>query len=155
MNRMLGLILCTILLPLGCTKQESTPVSPSSPSSVGNSSPVTGGDVAGKAQETLDLAGDLASQTKDEFVADAQRRLAQMDQKLQEWEAKSASLTADAKAKWEVEHEKLRQRRAEMQQELDKLRNATGNAWLDVKDGTTAAWKNLTDAFGKAATHFQ
>lgn len=110
--------------------------------------------LAAKSRETLQIAGELAAQTKDEFVAEAKRRLANIDSKIKEWDAQSESMTAAAKEKWSAEREKLHQKQVAMQLEIEKLQGESAAAWADVKAGATAAWKNLADGFQAAAEHF-
>ena len=42
-----------------------------------------------------------------------------------------------------------------LQKELDELKSASGNAWLDLRDGTSAAWDEFQRAFDKAGAHFE
>lgn len=110
--------------------------------------------LAAKSRETLQIAGELAAQTKDEFVAEAKRRLADIDSKIKEWDVRAESMTAEAKAKWSEQREKLHQKQIAMQLEIEKLQGESAAAWADVKAGATAAWKNLADGFQAAAEHF-
>ena len=158
-----------MLLAIGCTPKEydSASSSPSSKSAQNGGASVNGADhkndgksvtadqVVEKTKEALESAGALAAKSKDEFVAEAKQRLAEMDQKIEEWEAESKPVAEDARTKWEHEREVLRERRTQMQQELDKLKNASGDAWQDMKQGATAEWKELADAFRKAEVHIK
>lgn len=168
MKQVLGFLIATGLMLPGCTTKEWDSKTDSQTSSNGQQTvtvtktvveqndrpPVTTEKLAEKTKETLKLAGEFAAQNKDEFVAEVKRRLASINQQLMEWDAQSESWTADAKAKWNIEREKLHQRQLEMQRELEMLESATGAAWGDVKAGATAAWKNLADGFSQAAAHF-
>ena len=40
-----------------------------------------------------------------------------------------------------------------MQQQLEKLKHASGDAWQDMKEGATTAWGSLADSYRKAAEH--
>lgn len=115
---------------------------------------VTVDELAAKSKETLRIAGALADQTKDEFIAEAKRRLAEIDSKIKQWDAESETMTAEAKAKWTEEREKLHQKQVAMQLEIEKLQGESAAAWVDVKAGATAAWKNLADGFQAASEHF-
>ena len=162
-------VLLTALALVGCTANERTTTTVSHTSDDGQqrvavtntteetttTPPVTAEDVAAKTQDAVNVAGEFAAQTKDEFVAEAKVRLARIDQQIQEWDAKSESLKAEAKASWAKERERLRQRQAEMQLELEKLEKASGEAWGDLKVGATAAWNELSKGFSDAAARFE
>lgn len=168
MSKVYPFMVSASLLFLGCTANERTTTTVSETSGNGErvtvtettveqkeTPPVTADDVAMKTREAVDVAGEFAAQTKEEFVAEAQDRLAQIDAKIKEWDAKSETLQAEAKTRWHEEREKLRQQQAKLQLEIEKLQNATGEAWLDVKAGATAAWKELANGFSAAATRFE
>ncbi len=161
---------CALLLGVGCTPHEwdspgasnkstNERASATKPASRSDHKPgrqtVTSDAVVEKTKETLTLTGELIAQTKDEFVAKAKQRLAEMDRKLDEWETRSKPLSEDAQAKLAHEREVFHQRRTEMQQELDRLSDASDDAWQDTKEGATKVWRDVADAFGKAATHFE
>jgi hypothetical protein len=57
----------------------------------------------------------------------------------------------EARVKWESARDEFRRRRAELQQELDKLKEAGDDGWLHMKEGAKSAWKSLSDAFRDAA----
>lgn len=152
-------LLSTMLLSIGCTQSdhssERSPNSMETRQTTDHSKPVTADEVATKTREVLDVSGKFAAQSMDQFTTEAKRRLAEMDRKMKEWEAQSKPLTDDAKAKWNEQHELFQQRRAKLQQELDRLKESGGNAWNEMKEGSEAAWHELSEAFIKAAEHFQ
>jgi hypothetical protein len=171
MNRLRGLSLCVILLASSCSPKEydsraasrndSTSGRDNGAETVKGTDHTRDGQKATKDQlvektkETWDLARGLAAQTRDEFVAEAKERLAEMDRKIDEWESQSGSLSEDAKGKWNEEREVLRERRTQMQKELDKVKDASGDAWQEVKAGAKAAWNDLADAFRKSEERFK
>ena len=108
-----------------------------------------------EAKEAWDAAAEFAAESKEEFVAEAKRRLALMDVKLEEWKQRASTMSAEEKAKWEPERVELQQRRDELQRELDRLGTASAAAWEDLKVGASKAWKETSESFRKAASHFQ
>ncbi|HEY3968034.1 MAG TPA: hypothetical protein VGM05_25955 [Planctomycetaceae bacterium] len=167
-----SLTACALLLAIGCTPKEwdsgSTSKESQKPPGRGQTAKtangsehlparpeIASGAVVQKAKETFELTGELIAQTKEEFLAKAKQRLAEMDRQLDEWETRSKPLSEEARAKLDHDREVFRQRRTEMQQELDRLTGAGDDAWQDMKAGTAKVWSDLTDAFGKAATHFE
>jgi len=174
MKTTFALMMTTTLVLCGCNSKvtDSTTVTHSSPEGQqsvtvtksvveppqadnANTDNVTTEQLAAKSRETLQIAGELASQTKDEFVVEAKRRLAEIDSKIKEWDAQSETMTAEAKEKWVQQREELHQKQLAMQAELEKLQGKSAAAWADVKTGATAAWKDLADGFRSAAEHFK
>jgi len=160
---------CLGVLIAGCSPQPivTTPASPASNTTpAGSTVPTT--DVVGpstesgsgaklqrEAGEAWDAAGEFAAESKDEFVAEAKRRLAIMDAKLEEWKVQASKMSAEAKEEWEPRRVQLEERRDELQKELDRLMTSSAGAWEEVKVGAAKAWKETSDAFRKAADHFQ
>ena len=70
-------------------------------------------------------------------------------------ESKIQHATSDVKKKYEKELEQLTELRGRMKEKLVDLDVAGENAWADVKEGTDAAWKDLSEAFKKAVSHFK
>jgi len=94
-----------------------------------------------KAAEAWAAAEDLTAESRDQFVAEAKRRLALMDAQLEEWKRKTPALSQEAKTKWDAERIELQQRRDELQRQLDQLGTAGAGAWGDMKVGAAKAWK--------------
>ena len=41
-----------------------------------------------------------------------------------------------------------------MNQKLDQIDHASGDAWKDIKEGVDNAWQSLNEAIRKARSHF-
>ena len=48
----------------------------------------------------------------------------------------------------------LQQKSEKMNQKLDQIDNASGDAWKDIKEGVDNAWQSLNEAIRKARSHF-
>ena len=82
--------------------------------------------------------------------------------KLEEWQAEIDKLRAQAKAAsadseidQEAQIDELRQRRDEMQAQMEKLKSSQSEAWDDVKTGARKAWTEMSEAVGKARGRFR
>ncbi|MGR3314064.1 hypothetical protein [Roseovarius indicus] len=82
--------------------------------------------------------------------------------KLEEWQAEIDKLRAQAKgasADSQIDYEKqldeLRQRRDEMQAQVEKLKSSQGEAWTDMKAGAEKAWTEMSSAMEKARSRFK
>src|SRR5262249_61646167 len=85
------LTLCVVLaIPLSCGCADST----SHPS---GGRKITGDEVRKKLGEAAEAVGQYASQQKDEFVRDMQRRLGQMDESIADLQKRLAQAKEDAK----------------------------------------------------------
>jgi chromosome segregation ATPase len=68
--------------------------------------------------------------------------------------AKAKSASADARIEYDRQINDLEKRRDELDAKLDELRNSSGNAWDDIKDGVDRAWKNMSSAVQNATDRF-
>jgi hypothetical protein len=91
---------------------------------------------------------------KDEAVAFGKDLLRDTDAKIGELEAKAASASGEAKAKYEQEIAKLKTVRAETAARLEKMEKATGSAWNEAKRGFADAYSDLQSAYRKALGKF-
>jgi hypothetical protein len=176
------LVSVLVCVTSGCAKElgpktsdmtpKSTPVAPSSPpATAGVDSPVpaelpetyarqevTARKVIDESREAFQAATEFAVQSKDEFVAEAQQRLAKMDARMAEYERrlndKSKDVSAETREKWETHLADLKMHREEMQKKLDELRRDSGAAWKDLSAGAHRSWNEMSKAFRAAAAEF-
>jgi len=85
-----------------------------------------------------------------------------LDAQLREWQARIDALKARAErasAEQKVEYyeqiETLRTKQDDLQDKLTELRQAGEGAWQDIKVGADLAWKDVQDAFSRAAEKFK
>ena len=113
------------------------------------------------AKENLQEAGDKADAKSDEATADFKRErneaVAKMkvqkdklDAKIDELKAKAAKQSDKAKAETERQRAKLEADRNDLDNDIDKAKNATADAWKDIKKGFKQASRELGDAFDRA-----
>ena len=76
---------------------------------------------------------DAAAEERDKAVQAGERLLAKIDSKLQEVEQEIEKASADAKARWEEERQRLSAMREDADQRLNGLRESTDNAWDNFK----------------------
>ena len=96
---------------------------------------------------------------KDEFL---EKMKSQLDDLNYRWniernkfEAQAQHFSADAKKKLDEELDNFRKLRKDMKSKLADLDTAGENAWDDLKEGSEAAWKALSESFKKALDHFK
>jgi len=109
--------------------------------------PVTADDVKKELGEAVDATTAFAAQEKDKFVDAAEERLSAWKNKLdalaENADEKSAEWSEDAKVKYDAAVDKL-----------GEVKEASGGAWVDVKDGFTKAYDELEAAAKDAASNF-
>jgi predicted nuclease with TOPRIM domain len=81
--------------------------------------------------------------------------------KLDEWQAnidkmraKARQAEVESRKQMEEEIDKLRTRRDEMVDQLEKLQKSNENAWTEVKTGVEKAWKDMNEAVDRARKHY-
>ncbi|MDN3521877.1 coiled coil domain-containing protein [Halomonas ramblicola] len=82
--------------------------------------------------------------------------------KLDEWQAEVDKLKAraqgaqaDARIEYQEEIDRLESHRDEARQKLAELREASDDAWEDVKDGVERAWDSVSESFKSARSRFK
>lgn len=95
-------------------------------------------------------------------MTDKAAYLQKMQAKLNEWEAdinalqaKMSGASADTKIELNKQIDNLRAERSDMKQKLEELKNTSGEAWEDVRDGMEAAWDSASTSFKNAINRFK
>lgn len=118
-------------------------------------------DAAADTKEDLREAGDKADakgdeisadfkQERDEAVAKMKVQKDKLDAKIDELQAKADKQSDKAKAETERQKAKLEDERKDLSEDMDHAKNATADAWKDVKAGFKRAGHEIGDAFDKA-----
>ncbi|KGM87563.1 hypothetical protein rosmuc_02299 [Roseovarius mucosus DSM 17069] len=82
---------------------------------------------------------------------------AQLDQwkaEIDKLQAQSREASADMQIKYQDQIKELREKRAEMAAEYDKIEAASIEAWKDFKTGADEAWDNMSKAMKSAWGRF-
>lgn len=91
---------------------------------------------------------------RDDFRVAIDRRLADMDLKLDEYERKAAANKADAKKETERTVNALREQRNKLKESYGELKDETRSGWNDLKNGFDKAMDELEKAFKDAKAKF-
>ena len=84
---------------------------------------------------------------RDEFQQTVQTELNELDQEIQDLEARAARADESARAELDQAIANLRQERAELAADFDALQNATEEEWQDAKATMINGWNDLKRAF--------
>ncbi len=82
-------------------------------------------------------------------------KLLQYNAKLAQMKGKAAEVQIDMKLEYLDQVDKLEKKRDEFMKKHGPLITASEQGWEDVKTGTEKAWKELEEAFDKAANRFK
>lgn len=92
---------------------------------------------------------------RDEYVRKLKAQLDQWNAEAKQWEAKAHEAQSQMKAEYEKQLAAVNARRDEALYQMKLLQNASLDAWQDMMRGTEEAWKNMSEAFNKARSHFE
>jgi cell shape-determining protein MreC len=105
-------------------------------------------EVKEKTAAAAESAVEYTKEQKDAFIADMERKLAELKREFKEISAQ-ADKTKNEKLKI------LEKRQKELEQDLKKLKSSTGKAWSRLRDGISKAWDQVADSFNEAKKEFQ
>ena len=94
------------------------------------------------------------SSPKDEVASERayrdehERSLREFDAKMDALVAKARGIASELKTDFENESRTVSERRRRFEVKLARLRDASGDAWVDLKKGVEDSWDELEDAFG-------
>ncbi|MCK8491674.1 MULTISPECIES: hypothetical protein [Spirosoma] len=103
-----------------------------------------------KAEAKTDEAAADFKEERDEAVAKMNVQKDKLDAKIDEMKADIKRQGAKAKAESKEQLAKLEDERDDLRQDIDKAKNATADAWKDIKTGFKRAGREVGDAFDKA-----
>jgi hypothetical protein len=92
---------------------------------------------------------------KSEAVAYGKKLVRDTDAKIRDPERQAAKSKGEAKAALEQNITELKEKRAQAVAKLDEMRKASAGAWEATKQGFANAYKDLQDAYQRAAAHFK
>jgi DNA anti-recombination protein RmuC len=93
--------------------------------------------------------------TRDAYVERLKAQLDDWNAQIDKLEARARQADAETRVEYEKQIEALRSRRDDMQNRLEDLRDAAGDAWRDLQKGADDAWEEIKAAFDTALTRFR
>jgi DNA anti-recombination protein RmuC len=100
-------------------------------------------DVKKEAKAFAASVKNLARQTKEAFVANAEKELAEMDGKIDELKTRAHQAQGDARARLDRAVAQLEKQRRTAAEQLKAIKEAGGDAWKDMKAGFDGAWEEM------------
>jgi Zn-dependent M32 family carboxypeptidase len=93
--------------------------------------------------------------TREEYVARLKSQIDNWNAEAAKWEAKAKEAQAGMQAEYQRQLAQFRTRRDTAVNEMQRLQNASADAWKDMMQGADAAFKSMQAAFEKARSEFQ
>jgi hypothetical protein len=112
--------------------------------------PVTGQDVKDKYKDALKTTGDAAVQSKNDFMAAMDKKMKELDGKIDNLSTKSANLKDDAKVQADKALSALRADRDAAGKKYDELKQSSKDTWDKTKAGFQSAWDDVEKAYDNA-----
>lgn len=91
---------------------------------------------------------------RDEYIRKLKTQIDQWNAEAAKWEAKAKQAQTGMQAEYLRQLEQFRGRRDAAMGELQRLQNASADAWKGMMQGADAALKGLQEAFDKARREF-
>jgi hypothetical protein len=105
---------------------------------------------------------DALKKAKEAFKAEAavfrkemKEHLASLDKQYEEWKAKAATASGDAKVKMTAKLAELDKYKASVNDQFTKLESASAEMWKEAKEDAHKAMTGLKEAFEKGKEHFK
>lgn len=115
----------------------------------------SGADIKKEAGETVSVIKEYSIEQKDAAVAKANELMDTLDDNAHVWEGrikeKWDSLKDSSHDSFNTTSAKIKQQRAELAEWAEKLRNSSGDAWDEAKEGFDKAYEALKESLSKAA----
>ena len=91
---------------------------------------------------------------REEFKEKAKQSIDDLFVQIEKLEAKMKKAKADAKVKYKTEIDELKQKKAEMQNVLDKVENAVEDKWEEVKAAFSESAPSFKEGFARLGKIF-
>jgi hypothetical protein len=92
---------------------------------------------------------------RDEYFTMMESQIKKWDAEVDKLRARSAQVSADARAKYDEQLKAMRANRDAAHKKLEEIRTASESAWQNMQVGMDAAWVSMKNALDKASSHFK
>ena len=137
-------LLLPVLLGLALTVSAAEKREEGAPTKTGST------DVRKETGEAVDAMTAKARQERDEFVAKAQKEMAELKKNMAALNKKAKKLSGEAKANLDQQVKNLEPELKAAEQKLADLKSATGEKWAELKSGVSSAIDRLKQTMQKA-----
>jgi TolA-binding protein len=103
-------------------------------------------DVRQKLNETAQVTGEFSAEQMRNFDKSMRAKVEDLGEQLDELSHRGEELAGDAKRRWQEQVNALEERRKQLQGDIARLQNASGDAWQSLRQGIDNAWTDLQEA---------
>jgi TolA-binding protein len=139
------MLLLALGVVAGCGENEQSQSKPAA---------VSKEDVKKEVKQAYDATKAYTQEQMQAFREQAEARLAEYENDIDQLQAKAEKMEGDAKAKAEQQLTQLRQKRDAVAEKLKELGSSGGNAWEQIKSGVDAALEDLGNTYKKVSAEF-
>ncbi len=111
----------------------------------------TGKDVKQKTGEAADAIRDYTVERKDQAVAQARKLSSDLEGRIKQLERKASRATGEAKTAAQKQVDELKDKREQTKKKLAEMKDASGASWDAAKQGFVDAYRDLHQAYERAA----
>jgi hypothetical protein len=108
-----------------------------------------------KAPDTLKKAKETISAEAAAFHKEVREHLDKFEKQYEQWKAKAATATGEAKEKMTAQLAELDPYKAKAKEQFTKLESASGDMWKAAKEDMNKAVAGMKEAFEKGKEHFK
>lgn len=136
------------LLLVGCSRSEKAD------NEKAPAAPVSAQNVQDQFKNAATTAKTYVVENKDEFIAAMNKKLQELDGKIEELAKKSEPYKDDAKVQADKALAALREQRQAVNAQFEKAKQAGGDAWEDIKSNCALAMAELEKAYENVKAKF-
>jgi CHASE3 domain sensor protein len=140
--------LAVAMVLVGCSRSDQSNNEKTS------AAPVTAKDVQQQYKDAAAATKSYVVENKDEFVASMTKKLSELDDKIAELAKKSEPYKDDAKAEADKALATLREQRQAANEQFEKAKQASADAWTEVKARCASAMTELEKAYDNVKAKF-
>ena len=111
----------------------------------------TGKDVKQKTGEAAEAIRDYTVERKDQAVAQARKLSGDLEKQIKQLETKASRATGEAKTTAQKQLDELKDKREQTRKKLAEMKDASAASWDAAKHGFVDAYRDLRQAYDKAA----
>lgn len=95
------------------------------------------------------------SDKREEYTRKLKAKIDECDARLDKLSDKACQADDEAKTRYHLEMDELREERKEIEHKIQELQNAGDSAWDDLKQGIDNSWSTWKKSFSRAKSEFE
>ncbi|MFN2268390.1 MAG: hypothetical protein ABR542_10825 [Desulfonatronovibrio sp.] len=92
----------------------------------------------------------IMSEKRDAYVREMKAKLGELNGEINKFKAKVVDASAEKKAVYNDQLEKLKEKREHLEEKITSLQEAGDSTWENLKHGVEESWESLKESFASA-----